>query len=300
MFSAIGRALMIVLLICLGLIFMAWILGVGGKGLVAKVKAGATSDGLGGQKFFINPFDVIYGKSDGIAIKDMTLFKPLLAPKGLPQFSLGEEKVFGSNNQTDSGSGNSTDRATSRDMVIGKDVTQITTNGPQKGDVSQHSGTVTFTDRSSSPEFLTFSVQKDMSLDGWSVESLTSGIRVAFPQEVFKLRQGVVNTPEILTVQSGDRIILSSTRSPVGVSFQENVCTYILSRSQTFIPSLTPCTDGACLLEPYPNCVTRFENFPTPINSHRLYLNSSQPLWRQRDTLRLLDENGLVIDIIKW
>ncbi len=88
-------------------------------------------------------------------------------------------------------------------------------------------------------EILTSRDVGEFSLDGWSLESTKGNIRIDLPGAADPLRVGTVNTPKLLPVGADERVIVTTGRSPVGVSFRENVCTGYLAQLQDFDPQLS-------------------------------------------------------------
>lgn len=77
-----------------------------------------------------------------------------------------------------------------------------------------------------------------LSLEGWSVQSAVSGERSKIPGAAARFALGSVNTGTPITLNPGASAYLVSGASPVGISFQENMCTGYLSQFQAFAPAL--------------------------------------------------------------
>ncbi|HYD93006.1 MAG TPA: hypothetical protein VEB18_00935 [Candidatus Paceibacterota bacterium] len=77
-----------------------------------------------------------------------------------------------------------------------------------------------------------------ISTAGWRLVSRQTGESAAFPLGAEIPRSGSVNTLTPITLQPGDQAIIVSGRSPVGVSFKENLCTGYLEERQDFKPPL--------------------------------------------------------------
>lgn len=75
-------------------------------------------------------------------------------------------------------------------------------------------------------------------ISGWQVVSAATGNRATIPLGAPMLRKGQLNQTQAIGLADGDMAILSSGRSPVGLSFKENMCTGYLEQDQTFTPSL--------------------------------------------------------------
>ena len=122
---------------------------------------------------------------------------------------------------------------------------------------------------------------RTISTAGWKIISRESGNKGAFPQGAEIPRSGRVNTLAPLLLHAGDKIIIMTGRSPVGVSFRENKCTGYLEEHQDFHPSLsqncpTPSeefsryyrggdTDGTCAtyINSIPYCATETSLYGT-------------------------------------
>lgn len=84
----------------------------------------------------------------------------------------------------------------------------------------------------------------------WVLEN-SRGEKVALgPASALPL-SGKVNAPEPLKIKAGDHLIVSTGRSPVGVSFRVNKCSAYLEQFQDFVPPIS----GVC---PY---ITSEKNF---------------------------------------
>lgn len=110
-----------------------------------------------------------------------------------------------------------------------------------------------------------------LSLTGWSLQSVTNNTRIYLPQGARALVAHKIPTLADVYLNPGERAIVTSGMSPVGVSFRENMCTGYLSQFQTFIPSLEercPTAESEVLSEPDttrtndPHCVAFAEHIP--------------------------------------
>lgn len=91
-------------------------------------------------------------------------------------------------------------------------------------------------------EYLTITVsgraEGAIPMSGWRLVSVRTGNSVALPAAAPVFRSGSVNQTYPLTLNPGERAIVSSGRSPVGVSFRENACVGYLAERQDFVPQL--------------------------------------------------------------
>lgn len=121
-------------------------------------------------------------------------------------------------------------------------------------DPSPHSGSVVFLDRvsdikRSSPdrEYFVLLVSniltEPVAITGWKVLDRQTKILYTFPKGVKVLGSvdiGYLSLP--IVVQSGDVIVVSSGKSPIGHSFRVNKCSGYRSQFEKFIPTIkTPC-----------------------------------------------------------
>lgn len=92
-----------------------------------------------------------------------------------------------------------------------------------------------------------------VSLGGWSLQSVYTGVRHTLPQAAPTFTQGVVNAVQPISLVPGGSVVVSSGVSPVGVSFRENACTGFLSQFQPFTPPLqTRCASASGALPDTP------------------------------------------------
>lgn len=107
-----------------------------------------------------------------------------------------------------------------------------------------------------------------ISTAGWRLVSAASGRSLVFPQGTETPESGHVNTLVPITLHAGDEAIVTTGRSPVGISFRENVCSGYLEEHQDFYPSLslTCPTPSDELTRAYPNaddeCVSAVRSIP--------------------------------------
>ncbi len=99
---------------------------------------------------------------------------------------------------------------------------------------SPHAGKVALyranaTEPNVNDEYVVLEARGDVSLQGWSLASMVSGVRVMLPYATPLYRQGTVNTAYPVVLKAGTRAIVSTGFSPAGVSFRENRCSGYLS-----------------------------------------------------------------------
>jgi hypothetical protein len=81
-----------------------------------------------------------------------------------------------------------------------------------------------------------------VAITGWELRSLTR-FNLAIPAGVRTLYTGVVNPLQKITLTPGETAVVTSGRSPLGVSFRTNICSAYLNQYQDFTP---PFNDSVC------------------------------------------------------
>lgn len=82
-------------------------------------------------------------------------------------------------------------------------------------------------------------------ITGWRIKSPLTGEGVEIPKGTYLPETNTVNTEEPIYLNTGDTAIITSGRSPIGVSFRTNKCTGYFGQFQSFNPYI----DRLC---PYP------------------------------------------------
>ncbi|MFZ1988116.1 MAG: hypothetical protein WAV21_03770 [Minisyncoccia bacterium] len=82
-------------------------------------------------------------------------------------------------------------------------------------------------------------VTEPISITGWHLESAVRGYELRIPLGVALPHTGNVDTPTPITVAAGQSVIILMGESPIGISFQENMCTGYFDQFQDFYPSLS-------------------------------------------------------------
>ena len=128
------------------------------------------------------------------------------------------------------------------------DLQQYGNPSPYQGEVSLAGSSATASD--ASQEYVQLQASSDNSapinLSGWSLQSAVSGVRVAIPPAAPAFIAGVVNAVQPVALSPGATAIATSGFSPVGVSFEENICSGYLSELQRFTPGLNnSCPSGS-------------------------------------------------------
>ncbi len=90
-----------------------------------------------------------------------------------------------------------------------------------------------------------------INISNWSVQSLVSDEWIGIPQGAELYIANEVNELQDIYLQPGDRVIISTRQSPVGVSFRVNKCSGFLGTTQDFAPSIqSSCIDPKTVLIP--------------------------------------------------
>ena len=79
-----------------------------------------------------------------------------------------------------------------------------------------------------------------ISISGWRIQSLKTGRTAVIGTAIETPLTGSSGTPGAIVLAPGERAIISSGRSPIGVSFRVNACSGYLAQFQSFTPTLTP------------------------------------------------------------
>lgn len=90
-----------------------------------------------------------------------------------------------------------------------------------------------------------YSNTASVNVSGWSLQSVVSGKRVYVPLAASPYVLGVVNRVSNALIPPGGTATFVSGISPIGVSFQETLCTGYLNQMQPFTPGLSnSCPSG--------------------------------------------------------
>jgi hypothetical protein len=136
------------------------------------------------------------------------------------------------------------------------------------GNPSPYRGKVSFAyntakSSSASAEYLTLQADyrntAPVPLNGWSIQSAVTGLRVGIPPGAQMFVSGTLNSVAAVSLDPGASAIALTAASPVGVSFRENRCTGYLGELQTFTPELQR------------NCPTAQEELPLNAQNIQTY-----------------------------
>ena len=110
-----------------------------------------------------------------------------------------------------------------------------------------------------------------INISDWSIQSLVTGTWYGIPKGTETYISGEVNTVDDIFLNPGEKAIIATRPSPVGVSFRANACSGFLNTTQPFTPTLrTSCVEPEDILPPtiqniqtYGDaCIAFVENFP--------------------------------------
>ncbi|MCK4386895.1 MAG: hypothetical protein KAV41_02320 [Candidatus Pacebacteria bacterium] len=82
------------------------------------------------------------------------------------------------------------------------------------------------------------SVAEKIQISDWSLKSAMTGVQIQIGEASKLPYSSRVNPETAIFASGGDKIIISSGRSPIGVSFQVNKCSGYLEQFQDFEPNL--------------------------------------------------------------
>jgi len=75
-------------------------------------------------------------------------------------------------------------------------------------------------------------------IDSWKIRSAITGNQVFVGKASYLPRMGAVNTEYTIKANPGDKITITTGKSPIGSSFRLNKCTGFLEQYQNFYPTL--------------------------------------------------------------
>lgn len=113
-----------------------------------------------------------------------------------------------------------------------------------KGAPSPYAGSVSLSAagaaESGADEYVELSARSGGAVDisGWILESALTGKRAVIPSAAQPYILGLVNRVAPVMLEAGHTAYVATGPSPIGISFQENMCTGYLAQTQHFTPSL--------------------------------------------------------------
>src|SRR3989338_2180491 len=179
-----------------------------------------------------NPIDYIFGSGTSPGISFRLPWQPASLPQG-PDIS-GDAEVDAQNDAP----GNE-----ERGSNASPQPSELRTFG----NPSPSAGKITLTDNSATESDATAEYIKieasgsntaPIAITNWSLQSAISGLRTYIPQGAPLFVMGVINNVEKVYLEPGASAIVTTSASPVGVSFRENICSGYLGELQTFTPEI--------------------------------------------------------------
>lgn len=186
-------------------------------------------------------------------------------------------------------------------------------------------------------------------ITNWTIGSVVTGKKITIGKSSYLPYTSRINTQEPIYIYPGDKVYITTGRSPIGTSFRTNICTGYLEQFQNFNPSLKrSCPlpedendfvtigpnafNDQCIdyIEGLPRCeintktlpltmqnecityIGREINYNSCVDKHksdpdfygsewRIFLNRGDELWKsKRETIKLLDANGKLVDTVTY
>ncbi len=160
-----------------------------------------------------------------------------------------------------------------------------------ESEISEYAGRITLSagnSRSSDPEkeyieiSAAFGGGSPIDITGWTVEG-KNGLDLKIPQAVRLYKANVINSETDVVLNPGEKVVLSTGRSPIGSSFLVNKCSGYFSQYQTFSPGLyTQCPRPAD------------ENWPSNLSDACLNYIDTLPACKANFSIPLYLENRCV------
>lgn len=101
-----------------------------------------------------------------------------------------------------------------------------------------------------------------INISNWSLQSMVSDVWIGIPQGTELFVIGEVNTLQDIYLRPGERAIIATRQSPVGVSFRVNRCSGFLNNTQDFEPPMNTL------------CIAPRDLVPPTIDNLKLYGDS--------------------------
>lgn len=178
-------------------------------------------------------FFIVWVASGGPA-RPISFEGPYLHPittTGTTAQAYGDPNAYGPINSTISlspgginvGAGTRTSSARSGSVTIARNTSGVSPSDPEKEYVSLQTSALS---------------GGSVSLAGWRLMNAETGKSAAIPAATAVAETGRVNELQAVTLAPGEEAIVVSGRSPVGISFRENICAGYLEDRQDFAPPL--------------------------------------------------------------
>ena len=131
-------------------------------------------------------------------------------------------------------------------------------------------------------------------ISGWVIESSNKKLRARIPVGTALFVQGVVPTRATVSLFPGESAIISPSVSPVGASFQKNICSATLERFQPFYP---PLSNGTSTVEGFYNdCVAKHKEEPDFfLPEWRVFVDRPGLFAEAHDSILLMDKDKRLV-----
>jgi hypothetical protein len=169
-----------------------------------------------------------------------------------PPAPISSGETYGGNNDN----GSSTDQASSSILAVGQtgvkaDLRDLATEFKRIESLanSKYKGQIEITNFGGAKQSLVDkeileikvvgkNVTTKINITGWRLESAVSGIGDSIEGGTYLPYSGQVNSESGIFLEAGDKVIVSSGRSPIGTSFRLNKCTGYFEQFQDFTPAI--------------------------------------------------------------
>lgn len=224
-----------------------------------------------------------------------------------PPAPLGSGEVYGPSSQK----GDSFESKRSIEIEIekvGRELEQVAKELEKleaQGEASQYKGMVTIEHSTVGPratdvnkEYVVLNASsrnnQSIRITGWTIESLITKRSMKIGGVAILPRSGIVNSESPLYLPPGEKVIISTSRSPIGSSFRTNKCTGYFEQFQDFTPRLKsscpypedelvdfstiPFTDDLCYdyVDRLPRCQIVLDALPPNLsNSCNIFINEN-------------------------
>ena len=203
--------------------------------------SGGISRTIAAARTYDNPIAFFMGSSTGSTIR-----LPWQPDTGQFGATIADDSAYSGNEYVDPGTSADPAQTLSNLQEQYSQLSKLAREAKTFGDPSPYRGKVAFEGNdsagtSAAEEFIRIranNVTAPVSLTGWSLQSVVSGVRISLPSAASPLVAGALNNVSSVSLAPEASATIVSGPSPVGVSFQENQCTGYLAELQPFTPDL--------------------------------------------------------------
>ena len=177
-----------------------------------------------------------------------------------PPFPLGSGETYGTNlfSGKESSASDSSDASTEQNKISIKEQLENIENetkkiqeelqkAQEKSSESKYAGKAVLykggaTQTEPDSEYVEIKIPKTTEgkivVTGWELKSMMTGQSIKIGEAAWLPRLGDLNTKNTIAMSAGDRMLITTGRSPIGISFRTNKCTGYFGQFQNFWPSL--------------------------------------------------------------